>query len=51
MDSYRYAGSSFSRTATYAYAQTVKLRINDDVPNNGNGCFAVLVRVYRPLHR
>jgi hypothetical protein len=44
---YQYAGTSFSRTATWAYDQTVKLRINDDVPNNGNGCFSVQVRVYR----
>ncbi len=43
---YRYAGTSFVRTATYAYDQTIKLRINDAVPRNGNGCFSVSVRVY-----
>jgi hypothetical protein len=44
---YRYAGNSFSRVASYAYDQTIKLRINDDVPNNGNGCFSAMVRIYR----
>lgn len=44
---YRYAGASFSRVATYAYDQSIKLRINDDVPRNGNGCFSAVVRVYR----
>jgi hypothetical protein len=44
---YRYAGSSFTRSATYLYDQAIKLRINDDVPNNGNGCFSARVRVYR----
>lgn len=44
---YRYAGSSFSRTAINYYDQTIGLRINDDVPGNGNGCFSVKVKVYR----
>lgn len=44
---YRYAGASFNRNATYLYDQTIKLRINDDVPKNGNGCFSARVRVYR----
>ena len=44
---YRYAGASFYRTASYFYDQTIKLRINDDVPGNGNGCFSARVRVYR----
>lgn len=44
---YQYAGTSFTRTASYAYDQTLKLRINDDVPANGNGCFSVRVRIYR----
>jgi hypothetical protein len=43
---YRYAGDSFTRTATDPY-QRFALRINDDVPNNGNGCFSVAVKVYR----
>jgi hypothetical protein len=43
---YRYAGESFNRTATDPY-QRFALRINDDVPNNGNGCFSVAVKVYR----
>ena len=44
---YRYAGASFSRAATNYYDQTIGLRINDDVPGNGNGCFSVRVSVYR----
>jgi hypothetical protein len=43
---YRYAGDTFTRTATDPY-QRVALRINDDVPDNGNGCFSVAVKVYR----
>jgi hypothetical protein len=43
---YRYAGESFTRTATDPY-QRFALRINDDVPDNGNGCFSISVKVYR----
>ena len=45
--SYWPTGTSYVRFATSSTAQNVSLRINDDVPGNGNGCFSVNVKVYR----
>lgn len=45
--SYWPTGTSYVRFATSDTAQNVSLRINDDVPGNGNGCFSVNVKVYR----
>jgi hypothetical protein len=44
--SYRATGTSFSRYASSYGIQPLSLRINDDVPGNGNGCFNVNVKVY-----
>ena len=40
-------GTSYVRFATSSAAQNVALRINDDVPGNGNGCFSANVKIYR----
>jgi hypothetical protein len=45
--SYWATGTSYVRFASSSTTQNVALRINDDVPGNGNGCFSVNVRVYR----
>ena len=44
--SYRATGTSYTRYATSYGIQPLSLRINDDVPGNGNGCFNVNVKVY-----
>ncbi len=44
--SYRPTGTSFSRYASSYGIQPLALRINDDVPGNGNGCFSVNIKVY-----
>lgn len=44
--SYRTTGTSFTRYATSYGIQALALRINDNVPGNGNGCFNVNVKVY-----
>jgi hypothetical protein len=40
-------GTSYTRFASSYTGQQVSLRINDDVPGNGNGCFSVNVKLYR----
>jgi hypothetical protein len=45
--SYWPTGTAYSRFATAATGQQVAVRINDDVPGNGNGCFSVNVKLYR----
>jgi len=45
--SYWATGTSYSRFASSSTGQQVALRINDDVPGNGNGCFSVNVKLYR----
>jgi hypothetical protein len=45
--SYWATGTSYSRFASSSTVQQVSLRINDDVPGNGNGCFSVNVKLYR----
>ena len=44
--SYRATGTSYTRYASSYGIQSLALRINDDVPGNGNGCFNVNVKVY-----
>jgi hypothetical protein len=45
--SYWPTGTSYTRFAGSSTGQQVSLRINDDVPGNGNGCFSVNVKLYR----